>query len=83
MERHFLIELQHRPDGLINSSINSYSTPKATLSMFFQRCAAAVTNTQFTLVSLTIIDAYGSVIETRNVETAYVPPEPESEPEAE
>ena len=83
MERHFLIELQHRPDGLINSTINSYSTPKSTLSMFFQRCAAAVTNTSFTLVSLTIIDAYGHIIETRNVETAYVPPEPEPESDPE
>lgn len=83
MERHFLIELQHRPDGVINSTINSYSTPKATLAMFFQRCAAAVSSTQFALVSLTIIDSYGHTVETRNVETSYVPPEPEPEEDPE
>ena len=45
MERTYLIELQLRPDGVINSSINTYSTPNMVLSMYYQRCAAAVSST--------------------------------------
>lgn len=74
-ERTFLIELQNRPDGITNQSINSYSTPAATLSMFYQRCAAAVTSTQFLSVTLMIIDTHGNVIENKNLDTAYTPSE--------
>lgn len=37
--RLFLVELQNRPDGVTNQTINTYSTPEMTMSMFYQRCA--------------------------------------------
>lgn len=83
MSRLFLVELQNRPDGIINQSINSYSTPAMTMGMFYQRCAAAVTNTTFLSVTLVVMDEYGNIMEDKNIETQYVPPEPEPESEPE
>lgn len=81
--RTFLVELQNRPDGITNSSINSYSTEATTLAMFHQRCAAAITSTQFVSVTLLVVNAEGVIIEDKFIVTQYQPPEPESEPEAE
>ncbi len=77
--RLFLVELQNRPDGIVNQTINSYSTPAVTMGMFYQRCAAACTSTQFTSVSLVVMDQYANIMECKNIVTAYVPPEPEPE----
>lgn len=78
----FLIELDTRPDGIVNSSINSYSTEAITRATFFQRCAVATTSTQFTHVFLQMIDDNGAVYEQRYIVTQYQPePEPEPEPE--
>lgn len=71
--RTFLIELQNRPDGVVNSSINSYSTSAVTMATFYQRCAAAVTSTQFTSVTLIVVDAIGNILENKNIETQYAP----------
>ena len=73
--RTFLIELQSRPDGIINSSINSYSTKAVTMATFHQRCAAAITSTQFTGVTLMVIDELGHVLAIENIETQYTPEE--------
>lgn len=81
--RLFLVELQNRPDGITNSSINSYSTEATTLAMFHQRVAAAITSTQFVTVSLVVIDQKGNIWESKFVQTQYQPPEPEPESEAE
>lgn len=83
MDRWFLVELQNRPDGITNSSINSYSTQQTTRAMFYQRCAAACSTTQFVTVALIIVDAHGNIIEDKEIITSYVPPEPEPEPEPE
>lgn len=48
--RTFLVELDNRPDGITNTSINSYSTPAVTQATFYQRCATAITSTQFVSV---------------------------------
>lgn len=79
----FLIELDNRPDGITNQSINSYSTPAITLAQFYQRCAVATTSTQFVSVFLMVIDEQGGVIERKFIVTQYTPPEPEGEPEPE
>lgn len=81
--RTFLVELQIRPDGVVNTSINSYSTFAVTMGMFYQRCAAAVTSTQFTSVTLIVLDERGNLFENRNLTTSYVPPAPDPEPEPE
>ena len=74
-ERTFLIELQNRPDGITNQSINSYSTFASGLGMFYQRCAAAATSTQFVSVTLILTDCHGNIFENKNLDTAYVPEE--------
>lgn len=79
MIRTFLLELDTRPDGVVNQQLNSYSSLAVTTATFFQRCAAATTSTQFTHVFLQVIDDEGTVYESRLVETLYEPPEPESE----
>lgn len=73
--RTFLVELQNRPDGIVNQSINSYSTLKATMSVFYQRCAAALSNTTFISVTLIVFDVNGTVYENRNLLTSYEDPE--------
>ena len=75
----FLIELQTRPDGVVNQSINHYSTLATTLATFHQRVASALTTTQFTKVFLQVIDNEGVIYENRLVETQYVAPEEEPE----
>lgn len=79
--RTFLIELQNRPDGITNSSINSYSTAAITRSNFHQRVASALTSTQFVSVYLCVITEEGSLLESQYVITQYQPPEPEPEPD--
>lgn len=75
--RTFLIELQNRPDGITNTSINSYSTEAVTRATFHQRVASAITSTQFVSVYLEVIDQEGNILERRFVTTQYQPPEPE------
>lgn len=69
----FLIELQKRPDGVVNQTITSYSTKQVTLATFHQRAAAALGSTQFLSVTLIVIDELGNVLENENFETSYVP----------
>ena len=79
----FLIEIQNRPDGISNQSINSYSTEAVTLAMFHQRCAVAITSTQFVSVTLVVLNSEGVILEDKYIITQYQPPEPEPEPEPE
>ena len=73
--RTFLVELQKRPDGVVNSSINSYSTEAVTRATFHQRVASALTSTQFVSVFLLVIDEEGGMLESQFVETQYQPEE--------
>ena len=74
-ERLFLVELQNRPDGVVNQSLNTYSTPVMTRAMYHQRYAAALTNTTFTSVTLVVLDKYGQIYEDVNIITQYQPEE--------
>ena len=75
--RTFLVELQNRPDGITNSSINSYSTAAITRAAFHQRVASALTSTQFVSVYLCVITDEGALLESQYVTTQYQPPESE------
>lgn len=79
MIRTFLLELDARPDGVVNQQLNSYSSLSVTKAQFFQRCAVATTSTQFMHVFLQVIDDEGVVYESRLINTLYEPPEPEPE----
>ncbi len=76
-----LIELQTRPDGVVNQLINGYSTLENTLAAYHQRYAAALGSTQFMGVFLMVIDNQGGIHESAFVNTQYQPPEPEPEGE--
>lgn len=79
--RTFLIELDNRPDGITNQSINSYSTPAITMAQFYSRCAVVVASTSFVSVFLMVIDEQGNMLERKYIITQYTPPEPEPEEE--
>ena len=53
---YFVIELQTRPDGIVNSTITARSNRAMGLALYYQRAAAAVASTQFLKVALTLQD---------------------------
>ena len=75
----FVIELDNRVDGEVNSSIKGYSTKAIALSEFYKRCGVAVASTDFTSVVLEVCGADGKILDRKILETAYEPPELEDE----
>ena len=78
---HYVIELQNRPDGITNSTLTARSSLATGLALFYQRAAVAVTSTDYTAVSLTLMNETGSIIKNELFQTQYVPPVPEPEEE--
>ena len=72
--KYILVEIQNRPDGISNTSINSYSSFSVGLATYYQRAAVAVTSTQFTSVVLTLMGAEGDIVEHKRFDTEYVAP---------
>ena len=68
---YFIIELQSRPDGLVNSTITARSSLATGLALWYNRASFAVTTTDFTNVSLTLMDQYGSIVKNELFETQY------------
>jgi len=69
--RTFLTEIQNRPDGISNTSINSYSSAAVGLASWYQRAAAAVTTKNFTGVILTLTGEDGNIMMHETFETQY------------
>ena len=76
---YYLTELQTRPDGIVNASLQTRSSLATGLAFYYQRAAVAVTTTDFTAVALTLQDQYGRIIKNELFQTQYVPPVPEEE----
>lgn len=76
---YYVTELQNRPDGQVNNSITGRSSLATGLSLWYQRAAAAVTNTDFTSVALMLQDQHGHVVKNEEFGTQYVAPETEGE----
>ena len=68
---YFVIELQTRPDGIVNSTITARSNRAMGLALYYQRAAAAVASTQFLKVALTLQDQYGTPILNECFDTLY------------
>lgn len=68
---YYLTELQTRPDGIVNTSLNGYSSLAVGLAQFYQRAAVAVTSTQFVKVALTLQDQYGGIVKNECFDTLY------------
>ena len=69
--RTFLTEIQNRPDGLANSTINAYSSAATGLAQWYQRAAVAVTTKNFTSVILTLISEDGNIMMHETMQTQY------------
>ena len=69
--RTFLTEIQNRPDGLANNTINSYSSAAAGLAQWYQRASVAVTTKNFTSVILTLISEDGNIMMHETLQTQY------------
>jgi len=69
--KYILVELQNRPDGITNKSINSYSSFSVGLATFYQRASVAVTSKDFTSVVLTLMSAEGDIVEHKRFDTEY------------
>ena len=78
---YYLTELQTRPDGIVNASLQARSSLATGLAFYYQRAAVAVTTTDFTAVALTLQDQRGKIIKNELFQTQYVPPVPEPEEE--
>ncbi len=68
---YFIIELQTRPDGIVNSTITARSSLATGLALWYNRASQAVTTTDFTNVSLTLMDQYGNIVKNELFETQY------------
>lgn len=69
--RTFLTEIQNRPDGLANSTINAYSSPAVGLASWYQRAAVAVTTKDYTSVVLTLTSEDGNIMMHEALQTQY------------
>ena len=76
---YYLTELQTRPDGIVNASLQARSSLATGLAFYYQRAAVAVTTTDFLAVALTLQDQRGKIVKNELYETQYVPPVPEEE----
>lgn len=68
---YFIVELQIRPDGLVNSTITARSSLAMGLAYWYQRASQAVVTTDYTNVSLTLMDQYGSIVKYELFDTQY------------
>ena len=76
---YYLTELQTRPDGIVNATLQARSSLATGLAFYYQRAAVAVTTTDFLAVALTLQDQRGKIIKNELFQTQYVPPVPEEE----
>ena len=74
----YIIELQHRPDGIINSNMEGRQSKNSALSHFHDRFSKMALTTLYTSVSLLLIDADGNVLDHKIVETMWVDPNAET-----
>jgi len=84
MAQYFIIELQNREDGIVNSSLTGRSTLSAALSYYYDRKSKMIATEVYPSVCLSVIDSDGNTIEpNRLITTCWQPPEPEPEPDEE
>lgn len=68
---YFIVELQTRPDGIVNSTITSRSSLATGLAYWYERASQAVVTTNYTNVSLTLMDQFGDIKKNELFETQY------------
>ena len=68
---YYLTELQTRPDGIVNATLQARSSLATGLAFYYQRAAVAVTTKDFPAVALVLMDQYGTIIKSERFETLY------------
>ena len=72
--QYFIVEIQHRPDGLFNQTTTTRQTLRTGLAYYYDRASKAVANEQFTFVTLVLLDSDGTILRNEKLTTAYVAP---------
>lgn len=75
MEQFFIIELQHRPEGIINQVTTAKNTRASALSYYYERKSRMLMTTLYTKVAVMVTDSNLTVIEQDVLETLYQPTE--------
>lgn len=70
-QQFFIIELQHRDDGIINQVITAKNTRSSALSYYYERKSKMLMTTLYTKVAVMVTDSDLSVIEQDVLETLY------------
>ena len=68
---YYIIELDHRPDGVINSTITARDGFANGLSLFHDRVSKGYASTQFTKVCVTVMDENNEIVRQESVGTSY------------
>lgn len=81
---YYIIENQHRPDGIINHSTESRESLNSAKSLYHERFSKMSMTTLYKSVALLLVDDNLNKIDHDIVETMYKPePQPTEEAEAE
>lgn len=67
----YIIENQHRTDGIINNTITSRSTLPLALSHYHDRYSKMCVNVDFLSVNLLLVDENLNVVQHDDIETLY------------
>lgn len=70
----YIIENQHRPDGIINNQCSARATRASALSYYHDRYSKMAVTELYTSVSLLLVDENLNVIQHDIVETLYQAP---------
>lgn len=67
----FIIELQHRDNGIINQTVTAKNTRASALSYYYERKSKMLMTTLYTKVAVMVTDSNLTVIEQDVLETLY------------
>lgn len=70
-QQFFIIELQHRDDGIINQVITAKNTRASALSYYYERKSKMLMTTLYTRVAVMVTDSNLTVIEQDVLDTLY------------
>ena len=72
--QYFIVEIQHRPDGLFNQTTTTRQTLRTALAYYYDRASKAVANESFTFVTLVLMDSDGTILRNEKLTADYVAP---------
>ena len=73
--QYFIVEIQHRPDGMFNQTTTTRQTLRTALAYYYDRASKAVANENFTFVTLVLMDSDGTILRNEKLTAAWAEPE--------